>query len=39
MMGFIFVRDRGFHECTPWPVQGWDMMMVSAFFYGFCAMF
>jgi hypothetical protein len=20
-MGFIFVRDRGFHECTPWPVQ------------------
>lgn len=21
-MGFIFVRDRGFHECTPWPIQG-----------------
>ena len=26
-MGFIFVRDRGFHECTPWPVQGWDVML------------
>merc|ERR1712224_988990 len=26
-MGFIFVRDRGFSECSPWPVQGWDMML------------
>ncbi|CAD7946715.1 unnamed protein product [Amoebophrya sp. A120] len=28
-MAFIFVRDKGFHECTPWPVQGWDMMMAG----------
>jgi len=26
-LGFIFVRDRGFSECTPWPVQGADMML------------
>ena len=23
-MAFIFVRDKGFHECTPWPVQGYS---------------
>lgn len=28
-LGFIFVRDRGFSECTPWPVQGWDMMVAG----------
>lgn len=28
-MGFIFVRDRGFSECTPWPVQGYDMMLAG----------
>eukprot|EP00927_Polykrikos_kofoidii_P023644 TRINITY_DN21710_c0_g1_i1.p1 TRINITY_DN21710_c0_g1~~TRINITY_DN21710_c0_g1_i1.p1 ORF type:complete len:545 (-),score=81.26 TRINITY_DN21710_c0_g1_i1:137-1654(-) len=28
-LGFIFVRDRGFTECTPWPVQGWDMMLAG----------
>eukprot|EP00397_Hematodinium_sp_SG-2012_P046992 GEMP01053281.1.p1 GENE.GEMP01053281.1~~GEMP01053281.1.p1 ORF type:complete len:307 (+),score=52.63 GEMP01053281.1:77-997(+) len=28
-MGFIFVRDKGFNECTPWPVQGWDMMLAG----------
>lgn len=28
-LGFIFVRDRGFSECTPWPVQGWDMMLAG----------
>ncbi|KAF4738421.1 hypothetical protein FOZ62_021278 [Perkinsus olseni] len=27
IMGFIFTRDKGFHECTPWPVQGWDMLL------------
>jgi len=26
-MGFIFVRDKGFNECTPWPVQGWEMLL------------
>lgn len=29
MMGFIFVRDKGFNECTPWPVQGWDVLMAG----------
>ena len=28
-MGFIFVRDKGFNECTPWPVQGWDMLLAA----------
>merc|ERR1712032_878385 len=28
-LGFIFVRDRGFSECTSWPVQGWDMMLAG----------
>eukprot|EP00929_Paragymnodinium_shiwhaense_P064558 TRINITY_DN32346_c0_g2_i2.p1 TRINITY_DN32346_c0_g2~~TRINITY_DN32346_c0_g2_i2.p1 ORF type:complete len:502 (-),score=124.78 TRINITY_DN32346_c0_g2_i2:154-1659(-) len=28
-MGFIFVRDKGFNECTPWPVQGWDMLLAG----------
>merc|ERR1740129_906192 len=28
-MGFIFVRDRGFSECTPWPVQGYNMMLAG----------
>eukprot|EP00439_Symbiodinium_sp_Y106_P063710 s2112_g9.t3 len=28
-MGFIFVRDKGFSECTPWPVQGWDMLLAG----------
>lgn len=28
-LGFIFVRDRGYSECTPWPVQGWDMMLAG----------
>ncbi|KAF4666558.1 hypothetical protein FOZ61_009599 [Perkinsus olseni] len=27
IMGFIFTRDKGFNECTPWPVQGWDMLL------------
>ncbi|KAF4749412.1 hypothetical protein FOZ63_023868 [Perkinsus olseni] len=27
LMGFIFTRDKGFNECTPWPVQGWDMLL------------
>ena len=22
-------KKKGFHECTPWPVQGWDMMMAG----------
>merc|ERR1712007_147922 len=29
MGGFIFVRDKGFNECTPWPVQGWDMLLAG----------
>lgn len=28
-MGFIFIRDKGFSECTPWPLQGWDMMLAG----------
>lgn len=28
-MGFIFIRDKGFNECTPWPVQGWDMLLAG----------
>lgn len=28
-MGFVFVRDKGFSECTSWPVQGWDMMLAG----------
>lgn len=28
-LGFVFVRDKGFSECTPWPVQGWDMMLAG----------
>lgn len=28
-MGFIFVRDRGFSECSSWPVQGWDVMLAG----------
>ena len=25
-MGFIFTRDKGFYECSPWPIHGWDML-------------
>jgi len=28
-MGFVFIRDKGFSECTPWPMQGWDMMLAG----------
>jgi len=28
-MGFVFIRDKGFSECTPWPLQGWDMMLAG----------
>ncbi|CAE8741807.1 unnamed protein product, partial [Polarella glacialis] len=28
-MGFIFVRDRGFSECSSWPAQGWDVMLAG----------
>lgn len=23
------MRDKGFNECTPWPVQGWDMLLAA----------
>ena len=29
MMGFVFVRDKGFHDCTPWPIQGWDVLLAG----------
>ena len=29
IMAFVFVRDKGFHDCTPWPIQGWDMMLAG----------
>jgi len=25
LAGFIFVRDKGFSECSTWPAQGWDV--------------
>ncbi|CAK9077307.1 unnamed protein product [Durusdinium trenchii] len=28
-LGFIFVRDRGFSECSTWPAQGWDVMLAG----------
>ncbi|CAE8643482.1 unnamed protein product [Polarella glacialis] len=28
-MGFIFVRDKGFSECSSWPAQGWDVMLAG----------
>mmetsp|Transcript_171 Transcript_171/g.385 ORF Transcript_171/g.385 Transcript_171/m.385 type:complete len:471 (-) Transcript_171:174-1586(-) len=28
-MGFVFIRDKGFSECTPWPMQGWDMLLAG----------
>lgn len=28
-MGFVFIRDKGFNECTPWPLQGWDMLLAG----------
>lgn len=28
-MGFVFIRDKGFSECTPWPLQGWDMLLAG----------
>jgi len=28
-MGFIFVRDRGFSECSTWPAVGWDVMLAG----------
>ena len=31
IMGFIFVRDKGFYDCSPWPVHGWDMLLASRY--------
>ncbi|CAE7879525.1 unnamed protein product, partial [Symbiodinium necroappetens] len=28
-LGFIFVRDRGFSECSTWPAAGWDVMLAG----------
>jgi galactosyl transferase GMA12/MNN10 family len=28
-LAYIYVRDKGFHDCTPWPIQGWDMMLAG----------
>eukprot|EP00435_Cladocopium_sp_Y103_P045599 s1919_g13.t1 len=28
-LGFIFVRDKGFSECSTWPAQGWDVMLAG----------
>lgn len=30
-MGFVFVRDKGFYDCAPWPVMGWDMLLAGRF--------
>ena len=31
LMGFVFVRDKGFYDCSPWPVHGWDMLLAGRF--------
>lgn len=30
-MGFVYVRDKGFYDCAPWPVMGWDMLLAGRF--------
>jgi hypothetical protein len=30
-MGFVFARDKGFYDCSPWPVHGWDMLLAGRF--------
>ena len=30
-MGFIFARDKGFYDCSPWPVRGWDMLLAGRY--------
>ena len=30
-LGFIFARDKGFYDCSPWPIRGWDMLLASRF--------